>query len=376
MKKVMKSVVVALAMALSLSLGVGATANAATTVKSVESKDNLTGNKSITLTKGKTATLKTTVKYSNGSSKTFTKKSSYVTFKSSNVKVAKVTKKGVITAVKKGTAKITVTSKKKNAKGKKVTAKKITVKVVNGKVKKVKMNKSKASTVAGGTIAVQAKVTASKGANKVLKWTSSDTDVARVVKGKKDGKATITAVGAGVAIITAQSTDGTNKKATIKVLVKGTTIKLAKDKDITGKFTLKPSKELVDDFNSIVTAAGLAEDASIKLTVNGKEVTKTVKAAREFITKNNDKATTVTVTLKAADAENYGIEAILLAPLTSIQSVEVEGVTFSEITATTFKANDKTYTYHVIDKNTIVVDDHVADDFVKITAITATNNDF
>lgn len=370
MKKVMKSAVVAFALALSLSLGAGVTANAAkVTVKSVKSVDKLTGNKTITLAKGKKATLKTTVTVT--PNKAANKK---VTYKSSNKKVATVTSKGVIKAVKKGTAKITVTSKKKNSKGKKVTAK-VTVKVVNGKVTKVSLNKKKGEIVAGATTQVKATVKASKGANKVLKWSSSDTSVAKVVKGKS-GYATITGVSAGKAVITAQATDGTGKKATFTVLVKGTTVKLTAGQDITAKFTLSGDKSVVDDFNSIVTVAGLADTATVKVTVENKEVNKTVKEAREYITANYNKKTAVTVTLKAAEAEKYGIVATLLAPLTSIKSVEVDGVVFTDITATSFKVGTKTYTYHVIDKNTIVIDDHVAADFTAIKAITATNNDY
>ena len=86
MKKMAKTAVVALALALSLSFGVSTTANAKVTVKKVVSVNKLTGSKKITLTKGKKATLKTTVTVK--PNKAANKK---VTYKSSKKAVASVT---------------------------------------------------------------------------------------------------------------------------------------------------------------------------------------------------------------------------------------------------------------------------------------------
>ena len=99
MKKITKTMVLALALAMTMSVGVGTTAEAAKAkVSKVTSVDKLTGKKAITLTKGKKATLKTTVK---ASKKKYNKaKYKKVTYKSANKKIATVTSKGVITAKK------------------------------------------------------------------------------------------------------------------------------------------------------------------------------------------------------------------------------------------------------------------------------------
>ena len=367
MKKVMKSAVVAFALALSLSLGVGVTADAAkVTVKKVTSVDKLTGkgNKKsnrITLAKGKKATLKTTVTVTPNTSA-----NEKVTYKTSNKKIATVSSKGVITAKKVGTATITVKSKK----NKKKTAK-VYVKVVKGYVKKVTVKPTTAELEVKGTQTIKATVkTKGKNPNKTLKWTSSDPIVATV-----SSKGVITALTPGVATITAQSTDGTNQKATVKVLVKGTTIKLAEGKDIKATVTFAKDGKALDDFNSIVAAANLSDETEVELTIDNKKVKKSVKAARDYLTKNGNKKTSVTVTIAAAEAKKYGIVAALLAPLSSVDTVEVEGFKFSAVTADSFKMGDKTYNYHLgATSDTIVLDGHVAADFEKFTVITAVNN--
>jgi uncharacterized protein YjdB len=84
----------------------------------------------LTLVKKKSLTLPAAVYFSG----THPSYGDTVVWKSSNPKVAKVNQNGKITAVKKGTATITVTSKAANAKGKQVSAK-IKVKVVTKKPK-------------------------------------------------------------------------------------------------------------------------------------------------------------------------------------------------------------------------------------------------
>ena len=198
MKKVMKSAVVALALALSLSMGAGVTANAAKkkVTKVAETFSGKTG--TLKLGKGtKKAKLKV---YINKKAVAASKVKSQVKFKTNKKKVATVSKTGVITAKKVGTATITVTSKKNTS-----SKKKIKVKVVKGKVTGISVDKSTVALEVGASDTVTATVKASKGANKTLKWTTSDKTVATVDGGK------ITAVKAGTATIKVKSTDGSNK---------------------------------------------------------------------------------------------------------------------------------------------------------------------
>ena len=86
-----------------------------------------------------------------------------------------------------------------------------------GIVKKISII-GKQSVKAGKKIKLKAKVKATKGANKKLKWISSNTEYATVsasgkVKTKKSGK------GKKVKI-TAMATDGSNKKKTITIQIK------------------------------------------------------------------------------------------------------------------------------------------------------------
>lgn len=99
-------------------------------VKKVTSVNSLTGSKTIKLAKGKKATLKTAVTVT--PNKSANKK---VTYKSSNPKIATVSKKGVIAGKKAGTARITVTSAKNSKK--KAT---VIVKVVKGKVTSIRLS--------------------------------------------------------------------------------------------------------------------------------------------------------------------------------------------------------------------------------------------
>ena len=145
-----------------------------------------------TLKPGKTVTLKpkqtglTGVKY---------------TYKSSNKKIAKVDKNGKVTALKKGTATITVTSSHGE------TAKvKITVKSV-----KITNLKKSVSLKAGKTLTLKPKQTGTSGAKYTYKTSNK-----KVAKVSKTGK--ITAVKAGTCTITVTSSFGETFK--IKVTVK------------------------------------------------------------------------------------------------------------------------------------------------------------
>ena len=112
--KIMRKLLITLTVLLTVTLCMPGTAEAASS-KAVKSVALKIGKKKVTkqtyfLVKGKTATLKVSVNPSKA------KKS--VSYKSSNKKIATVSKKGKIKAKKAGTAKITVTVKGKNGKKK------------------------------------------------------------------------------------------------------------------------------------------------------------------------------------------------------------------------------------------------------------------
>lgn len=139
------------------------------------------------------------------------KASKSVKWKSSNKKVATVSKSGYVTGKKKGTVKITATSKKK-----KRVKKTIKIKVTNLKAKSVTMSKKSAILFPNDKTTLKATVKGSAGFyNQGVTWKSSNTSVATVtskgiVTAKKAGKATITA-----------TEKGGSKKATCAVTVSG-----------------------------------------------------------------------------------------------------------------------------------------------------------
>lgn len=135
--------------------------------------------------------------------------SSSLTYKSSNKKIATVSKAGVIKGKKAGTCKITI----KDGNGHKVTVK-VTVKNPV-KVTKVRLNKKKVKLTAGQTYKLTATIKPKKATNKNVTWTSSNTSVATV-----DANGNVTAIAPGKATITCKAKDGSKKKAKCKIIVK------------------------------------------------------------------------------------------------------------------------------------------------------------
>jgi len=137
-----------------------------------------------------------------------------LTWTSSNPSVASISSAGVLTAIKPGTAVITVTSKDDTSK--KASCK---VTVVQG-VTSVSLNTSTINWEVGKSASFKATVSPSNAANKKLKWTSSNPEVATVSQAGK-----LTAVSPGKTVITCSSTDGTNKTAKCTVTVAGKMVK-------------------------------------------------------------------------------------------------------------------------------------------------------
>ncbi len=234
--------------------------------------------------KGKTITLKAKVSPSNATNKN-------ITWSSSNTKVATV-KNGVVTAVAKGTANITVKTKS----GGKTAVCKITV-ISPVAATGVKLNKKTADLEKGKTIALKATVSPSNATNKGVTFKSSNKKIATVdnkgvVKGIKPGKATITATTA----------NGKKATCTVTVVIKLKSFKFAKNsytvnknKTITPKLTFSPkdatnqkvtykssnTKVVTVDKNGKITAK---KKGKAKITATSKE-NKKLKAECEIIVK-------------------------------------------------------------------------------------------
>lgn len=138
-----------------------------------------------------------------------------ILWSSSNTKVATVDTKGVVTIKKKtGGKKVIITATARDGSGVRASFK---ITSMKGIVKKVKITGAK-TIKAGKSLKLKAAVTATKKANKKLQWTSSNTRYA-TVNNKGVVKTKKTAKGKTVKI-TATATDGSGKKATIKIKVK------------------------------------------------------------------------------------------------------------------------------------------------------------
>ncbi len=160
---------------------------------------------SLTLEKGKSATLKATVTLPNGGS-------SAVTWSSSNTGVATVSS-GNVTAVAEGTATITAKSA-----GGKTAACKVTVTKPSVPVTSVKLNTTSLTLGVGQTYTLKATVAPSNATDKTVTWSTSNSKVVTCKNGA------LKAAAAGSAKITVKSKNG--KTATCSVTVKAAPSKI------------------------------------------------------------------------------------------------------------------------------------------------------
>lgn len=131
-----------------------------------------------------------------------------VTWKTSNRRVATVSKKGVVTGKKAGKVKITAISKKNRRVKKSIT---ITVKNIKPKLT---ISQKQLILDSGKTKTLKVKVGPTGVYNKGVKWKSSNKGIAKV-----SSKGVVTAVNPGTATITVYSKESSKYKATCKVTV-------------------------------------------------------------------------------------------------------------------------------------------------------------
>ncbi len=133
-----------------------------------------------------------------------------VTWSSNNKAIATVNSKGLVTAVKKGTATITVTTKD----GNKTATCTVTVKAKEVKVTGVKLDKETLTRQVGDSYQLKATVLPENATNKAVTWSSSNKAIATV-----NSKGLVTAKTVGTATITVTTKDQ-NKTATCTITVK------------------------------------------------------------------------------------------------------------------------------------------------------------
>lgn len=178
----------------------GKTASCTVTVKPVAVSSVTLDKETLSLKIGETYSLFATVLPESAANKK-------VSWSSSNKSVATVDETGKVTAVGVGSVKITVTT---NDGGKTATC---SVVVSPISVTGVSLNKASMSLTIGATEQLIATVTPSSAANKIVTWSSSNSNVATV-----DSNGNVSAIKVGTAIITATTEDG-GKKATCSVSV-------------------------------------------------------------------------------------------------------------------------------------------------------------
>lgn len=247
---------------ITVSTSNGVTAKCTVTVK--QHVESLKLNKtSVAIVRGKTYTLVPTISPSNATEKG-------VTYTSSDEKVATVSSKGVITAIKGGTATITVKSKENN----KTATCKVTVREpVTG----VTLSKTEATLFVSSKLTLKATVAPSDAYNKKLTWSSSDKAVATV-----DSSGVVIATGPGKATITVKTSDG-GFKATCEITVnrKAEKVELNEKSIVINKgdaFTLVETVLPYDCYNKNVTWKSSDENVAVvnNGTVSGVNVGKAV----------------------------------------------------------------------------------------------------
>lgn len=137
-----------------------------------------------------------------------------VSWSSSDDTVATVDQNGVVTALKKGTAKITATANDGSG-----VSNSVTVTVENVTATGIELNYSSYTLEKGETVQLSAAITPDNVEDHSVTWTSSNTDIATV-----SSNGLVTAKAVGSAIISAKTNDGSNLSATCAVTVEKTMV--------------------------------------------------------------------------------------------------------------------------------------------------------
>lgn len=130
------------------------------------------------------------------------------TYSSSNKRVAQVDSSGLVTTNKKGSTRITITSKSNPSLS-------CTTRLYVGKkITKIRLTTTKKDIMSGNYFMLKAKLSPGSAAFKKLEYTSSNTNVAKV-----SSKGKVTGVAPGTATITVRTLDGSNLSKTCTVTV-------------------------------------------------------------------------------------------------------------------------------------------------------------
>lgn len=344
-KTVLKRVLAyALALALTLSVITVPSTDAYAASGSVKSVTvtNLPA-KQVTIKKGKSFVLKTKVTTSGKISKA-------VVYKSSNSKVAKVTKTGKITAVKNGSTYVTVYAK---ANKKKVCKVKVTV---GTPVSSVKLSKASATIKKGKTLTLKATVSPKSASNKTLTWKSSNKKVATV-----SSKGVVKAVGAGTAKITATANDGSGKKytCTVKVNIPVSSVKLNKasaelteGEAVTLKATVAPSNASNKSVKWSTSNAKVATVSAGKVTAKSAGTATITVAAAD----GSGKKAVCKITVKAKPVINPEVKVSNITLSLSDDTIYVGEKTKASVVVEPENATNKEVVYSVSDETVATID--------------------
>jgi|GEM_PF-51586 len=259
-----------------------------------------------------------------------------IQWKTSNEKVATVSKKGVVKGVKKGKATITATVKgnKKIKKVKcKVTVKNVLIKTITSGNVTLKV---------GSTTTLKPTIQPANATIKKLKYTSGNTKVVTV----NETTGLVTAKAAGTATITIAATDGSKKTAKVNITVnpadpiKATGMSVAQSAvsmNIGGTAQIEATVTPANTANKIVSYTSY--DPEIATVTDGGLITAISEGRAEIeikTTDGSDKKAKVVVTVKSS-ATSEDIKATGISAAQSAVSMNIGGTT--QIEATVMPAN-------------------------------------